>query len=139
MDGSLLKEVRWRSKSFRELLRSIPCQECGDSREGYVAHSHSNWQELGGRGSHLKASDSFGASLCSLKCHYAIDYGTRMSKAEKIAMWTKAMIKTYWTLINLGKLVGDEDVINEIDWEGERIELCNRLANNLENGRLCIA
>jgi len=96
------KQTRFRSQAFRELLREIPCSECG-AEDGSVSAAHANWSDLGGKGKSLKASDSYCAALCHA-CHCALDQGSRMTFEERRNFWMRACVKTYATLLERGLL-----------------------------------
>jgi len=78
-----------RSKALLEACRAIPCQCCGID-DGTVVAAHSNWH---GKGMAIKASDDKVASLC-YRCHASLDQGSKMSKEDRLAMWTDAHTKT---------------------------------------------
>jgi hypothetical protein len=87
-----------RSKAMMEAYRKIECQHCG-SNDGTVCGAHSNWGY--GRGKGIKADDNRCASLCH-RCHSLLDQGSRMSKDERVTMWTNAHRKTVRTLLSEG-------------------------------------
>lgn len=86
-----------RSKPLLKAVATLPCQICGS--HGTQA-SHSN-QAIHGKGRSIKASDIYIAALC-MACHYEIDQGSRLSKAERISLWTQAHRKTIKELSALG-------------------------------------
>lgn len=88
-----------RSKKMMEAYRKIPCQHCG-SDDGTVCGAHSNWGY--GRGKGIKADDNRCASLC-FKCHQDLDQGSRMTKDERVTMWTIAHRRTVRTLLARGE------------------------------------
>lgn len=75
-----------RSKKLLENARLIPCQHCL-ADDGTVVAAHTNWG--GGKGRSIKADDNMIASLC-FNCHSQLDQGSKMSKAERMAMWFDA-------------------------------------------------
>ena len=77
-----------RSEKLMKMYRTIPCQHCGTSAPTCGAHSN---QQKHGKGKGIKASDHFAASMCD-NCHKLCDYG--LSRAESVAMWWKAHVKT---------------------------------------------
>lgn len=82
-----------RHKRLLELVASMNCQHCGH----YLSQAcHSNWH--GGKGKGIKASDEYVAALCQ-KCHYEVDQGARLSKAERQEMWVNAHLKTLHFLL----------------------------------------
>lgn len=89
-----------RSQTLREAYRLIPCQHCGRD-DGTVCCAHSNWS-LHGKGGHIKADDSAGASLCAA-CHVPIlDQGSHLSREERKKMWWRAHVASINLLVNLG-------------------------------------
>lgn len=88
-----------RSKPLLEACREIPCQNCGTD-DGTVCAAHSN-QSQHGKGKSIKASDIYVASLC-FNCHAALDQGSRMSRLERVCMWTEAHRKTVRLLVSRG-------------------------------------
>lgn len=98
MSGPVPKRTYVRSESLMEAYRLIPCQHCGRD-DGTVCGAHANWS-IFGKGGHIKADDSRAASLCSL-CHVPVlDQGSKLTRAERQAMWWAAHVKT---VIELGK------------------------------------
>lgn len=93
------KFVYIRSPALLKACREIPCQYCGRA-DGTVVAAHSN-QAQHGKGRGIKASDQFIAALCAW-CHAALDQGNAMSRTERIALWTKAHIKTVTELMRRG-------------------------------------
>lgn len=89
-----------RSKPLLQACRAIPCQHCG-SDDGTVCAAHSN-QAQHGKGKSIKASDQYVASLC-FRCHSALDQGSRLSRDERVEMWTAAHRKTVRLLLSLGQ------------------------------------
>jgi len=55
-----------------------------------------------GKGRSIKASDEYTAALCQT-CHFEIDQGSKMSRAERQEAWTKAHIKTVKSLLDSGQ------------------------------------
>lgn len=87
-----------RSKALLKAVASLPCQICGAS--GTQA-AHSN-QSVHGKGRGIKASDVYTAAVCAHH-HYEIDQGSKLSKSERIEMWTKAHHKTVRELVRRGE------------------------------------
>ena len=87
-----------RSKPLLKLVASLDCQRCG--RGTQVQAAHTNWG--GGKGRGIKADDNLVAALCQT-CHFEIDQGAKMSKAERQAAWTAAHIKTVQSLLDAGQ------------------------------------
>lgn len=77
-----------RSKALLRAVAGLECQACG---RWPTQAAHANWG--GGKGKGIKADDSMTAALC-LACHWEIDQGHKLSKDERIEMWTQAHKKT---------------------------------------------
>lgn len=75
------------------LCRGQPCYlrigPCADPET--VVPCHSN-QGVHGKAMGLKAKDIFTVPGCQ-KCHFAIDQGNKMTKAEKFAAWDRSYEK----------------------------------------------
>lgn len=73
---------------------------------GYSPHglepAHSN-QSCHGKGLSLKAHDVFHAALCH-PCHAALDQGRQLSRAERVAVWSRAFEATYLEYFRRGWL-----------------------------------
>ena len=85
---SYLKTRYVRNKRLLEIVASLNCQHCGHYQSQAC---HSNWH--GGKGRGIKASDEYVAALCQA-CHFEVDQGPRLSKAERQEMWINAHLKT---------------------------------------------
>ena len=92
----------YRNKKLLELLRQLPCQNCG-IENGTIVACHSN-QSKHGKGMGIKAPDSLVAALCST-CHYELDNGRKLSKEETVHLWDQAYIKTMQYLIEHEMLI----------------------------------
>ena len=77
----------YRNPKLLQAVRDCPCQHCG-ARDGTVVAAHSN-QMRDGKGRSLKAHDYRIAALC-FKCHYEIDQGKDLSRAERLNLWEDA-------------------------------------------------
>jgi hypothetical protein len=77
----------YRNKQLLELVRQLPCQNCG-LQDGTVVAAHSN-QLRDGKGRGIKAHDYRVAALC-YRCHSELDQGNRLSKEERVEMWEQA-------------------------------------------------
>lgn len=88
-----------RSKALLEACREIPCQHCHRD-DGTVCAAHSN-QSQHGKGRSIKASDVYTAALCAT-CHSALDQGSRLSREERVTLWTEAHRKTVRELLRRG-------------------------------------
>lgn len=93
-----MKHQYIRSKPLLKLVASLDCQRCGSGSQ--VQAAHTNWG--GGKGRGIKADDNLVAALCQ-PCHFEIDQGAKMSKAERQAAWTAAHIKTVQSLLDAGQ------------------------------------
>ena len=92
----------YRNKKLLELLRQLPCQNCG-IENGTIVACHTN-QSKHGKGMSMKAPDSLVAALCST-CHYELDNGRKLSKEERVHLWDQAYIKTMQYLIEHEMLI----------------------------------
>ena len=92
----------YRNKKLLELLRQLPCRNCG-IENGTIVACHSN-QSKHGKGMGIKAPDSLVAALCST-CHYELDNGRELSKEERVHLWDQAYIKTMQYLIEHEMLI----------------------------------
>ena len=92
----------YRNKKLLELLRQLPCQNCG-IENGTIVACHSN-QSKHGKGMGMKAPDSLVCALCST-CHYELDNGRKLSKEERRHLWDQAYIKTMQYLIEHEMLI----------------------------------
>lgn len=104
MNAPLAKFPYVRSTKLMALYRTIPCQHCG-ADDGTVCGAHSN-QAIHGKGKGIKASDIYCASLCAY-CHATLDYGVLLTREERLAMWSKAHIRTM-------ELLGEE--VKGLSW-----------------------
>lgn len=84
-----------RSKSHLRNVAALPCQLCGLDGQTQAAHSN---QSIHGKGKGIKASDLYVAALCQA-CHYEIDQGNTMNKAERVAAWDVAFHRTVSQLL----------------------------------------
>jgi len=87
-----------RSQKLLKLVASLDCQLCGSG--SMVQAAHTNWG--GGKGRGIKADDNLTAALC-MKCHFEIDQGSKLSKAERQESWSLAHRKTVEHLVDSGQ------------------------------------
>ena len=87
-----------RSKALLKAVASLPCQLCGHP---WTQAAHSN-QLIHGKGRGQKASDIYTAALC-LHHHHEIDQGNKLSKQERIDLWTTAWRQTVVELVSRGE------------------------------------
>jgi nitrite reductase/ring-hydroxylating ferredoxin subunit len=87
-----------RSKKLLKLVASLDCQHCGSGH--MIQAAHTNWG--GGKGRGIKADDNLVAALCQT-CHFEIDQGSKLSKAQRQQAWMIAHYKTVQTLVNTGQ------------------------------------
>lgn len=87
-----------RSRELLDAVKTLPCQHCGAAAPSDPAHSN---QAKHGKGKGIKASDVYVAALCRL-CHNELDQGRRLTRDQRIAMWTAAWRKTVRALIARG-------------------------------------
>jgi len=88
--------LNYRNSKLTEVVRQLPCQQCG-IQDGTVVAAHSN-QLRDGKGKGIKSSDAMIAALC-YNCHHELDQGLHMSKQERIDFWEQAHRKTIKFLI----------------------------------------
>ncbi len=89
----------YRNKKLLELVRTSPCQNCGN-QDGTVCAAHSN-QLRDGKGRSLKSHDFRIAALC-FRCHSNLDQGYHMDKEERRELWEEAHRKTIGWLFENG-------------------------------------
>jgi len=94
-----VKQTYIRSKPLLKLVSGLDCQRCGSGSQVQAAHSNMSQH---GKGKSIKASDQYTAALCQT-CHFEIDQGSKMSRAERQDAWTSAHIKTVKSLLNSGQ------------------------------------
>lgn len=75
---------------------------CGAYNDGSVVAAHSN-QLRDGKGKGIKAHDYRIAFLCH-PCHYSLDQGNKLSKAERVEMWEEAHRRSIGWLFESGKI-----------------------------------
>jgi hypothetical protein len=95
-----------RSRKLLQAVASLPCMHCGAHGSTQAAHSN---QSAHGKGRSIKAGDQFTAALCCA-CHHEVDQGHRLSKAERIELWTTAWRKTVRALVQRGEWPADVPV-----------------------------
>lgn len=101
MRQAVPKAVYVRDDRLRDMCRALPCQLCGADGDGAgVTWAHCNWGRHG-KGKSIKASDVYVAALC-WACHSELDQGLFFDNAKKIALWTRAHVRTVATAIALG-------------------------------------
>jgi len=93
--------MNYRNKKLTEIVRKLPCQQCG-IEDGTVIAAHSN-QLRDGKGTGIKAHDYRIAALCNL-CHMGLDQGRAMSKTERMELWENAHRRTIGALFEYGLL-----------------------------------
>jgi transcription elongation factor Elf1 len=96
-----------RSKKLLKLAAGLDCQQCGSAT--MVQAAHSNWG--GGKGRGIKCDDNLIAALCQ-SCHYEIDQGKNLTKAERQSIWQAAHEKTVSLLLDRGEWPADVPVPN---------------------------
>ena len=89
------KTKYFRSRRHLMNVAALPCQHCG--QDGHTQAAHSN-QLCHGKGRGIKASDEYTAALCQT-CHYDLDQGKNMTKAQRIDFWDLAWRNTVRQLI----------------------------------------
>lgn len=93
--------MTYRNQKLLEAVRQFPCQHCG-IQDGTVVAAHSN-QMRDGKGRSIKAHDYRIAAMC-FKCHYEIDQGAKLSRAERLEIWEEAHRKTVGLLFDHGMI-----------------------------------
>jgi hypothetical protein len=83
----------YRNKKLLELMRGLPCGNCG-VEDGTVVAAHRNQ----GKGMGIKNSDALVAALC-YRCHFQLDQGKELNKQEKRSLWDQSYIVTMQYLI----------------------------------------
>jgi ferredoxin len=87
--------MTFRNRKLLDLAEGKPCVMCG-ADDGTVVAAHSNLLEHG-KGMGTKAHDGMTAWLCS-HCHFRIDQGKDLNKAEKRELTLTAICRTYQKL-----------------------------------------
>ena len=92
----MIQKTRYyRNRRHLMNVAALPCQHCG--QDGHTQAAHSN-QLRHGKGRGIKASDEYTAALCQ-SCHYNLDQGSSMTKAQRIDFWDLAWRNTVRQLI----------------------------------------
>lgn len=91
--------MTYRNKQLLEVVRGIPCTQCG-ADDGTVVAAHSN-QLRDGKGRSIKSADYRIAALC-YRCHTELDSGHSLSYDERIEKWESAHRKTIGELFERG-------------------------------------
>lgn len=91
--------MTYRNPRLLSLARDQACVACGVS-DGTTVAAHSNLGEHG-KGFSLKAHDGMSAWLCH-GCHYQLDQGARMTKAERRLFILESICGTYMQLWSQG-------------------------------------
>jgi hypothetical protein len=95
--------LNYRSPLLLSFAREAPyCFHCGAFNRGNVVAAHSN-QIRDGKGKSIKAHDYRIAYLCDT-CHFEIDQGSKLSRAERRESWDAAHRATIGWLIDTGRL-----------------------------------
>lgn len=96
--------MNYRNAALLGLARLLPCcQSCSARNVGQVVAAHANGL---GKGMALKAPDWAWAGLCD-RCHFEIDQGARLSRAERWEVWLDA----YWKTVNWMWISGHVNVV----------------------------
>lgn len=89
--------MKYENPQLLALAQFAPhCMGCGKHNEGDVVPAHRNE----GKGAGLKNPDFMWAALCTLKCHYELDQGSKWTREERRAFWMAAYWRTQawlWT------------------------------------------
>ena len=93
----------YRCRKLLQAARDIPtCTGCGKHNSGDVVAAHSN-QLKDAKGKGIKAHDYRIAYLCG-NCHYNLDDGPYLTKAERVELWEQAHRKSIGWLFESGKV-----------------------------------
>lgn len=87
--------MTFRNRKLLDLARGQRCVLC-NADDGTVVAAHSNLLEHG-KGMGTKAHDGMTAWLCT-RCHFQIDQGNNLNKAEKRELTLAAICRTYQEL-----------------------------------------
>ncbi len=103
---SYQKTEYYRDKDLLRLAEGEPCllmvaTNCLGGEGSTTVACHSNLL-IHGKGRSIKADDNLCASLCHA-CHMALDQGSKLSKSERIEMWTQAHKRTVRLLVSRGE------------------------------------
>ena len=90
-----------RSPKLLAAVRQLPCQHTGIV--GQTEPAHSNWQH--GKGMAVKADDNRVAALARA-VHRDLDQGSRLTEAQRKALWWSAHVRTVRLLLALGQWPG---------------------------------
>lgn len=95
------KTKEYRNKALMSVVHELNCVWCGRIKNyTQAAHGGSKYGKSGAR----KASDAAVAALCggigtpNGGCHYAVDAGRHLSRADREAMLDIAIVRTYQRL-----------------------------------------
>lgn len=91
------KQPTYRSQAWLKAVASLPCVLCW--REGETQSAHRNE----GKGMGLKTPDCWTAALC-VRCHYEIDQGRTLTRAERRERMDAAILLTLLMLTSEGKV-----------------------------------
>jgi hypothetical protein len=95
--------MNYRCQRLLDMAEEAPCCfGCMGSNRGNVAAAHSN-QLRDGKGKSIKAHDYRIAYLCTA-CHFAIDQGSSLSKAERRELWETAHRLSIGWLFETGRV-----------------------------------
>lgn len=92
-------KMQRKNKKWLNAVGSLPqCALCGSYEALQVAHRNES------KGMGLKTPDWLTARLCA-SCHYEIDNGKELSKAERRALMDRAIVNTLDKLVQTGAVV----------------------------------
>lgn len=99
-DAAIPKTDYFRSEEMLVVVREFPCGNCERQHEGNCG-AHPNWS-WAAKGKNIKAHD-LPATLCPF-CHVPIlDQGSKLTRAEREAMWLRAFYATMLHGFRTGK------------------------------------
>lgn len=125
------KVRRLQNKRLRELASGMPCLL---RAPGVRVHDpattvacHSNWRELGGKGAHRKADDSYSVWGC-FACHTWLDSGNTGDADAKKRVFRTAHVdqRRQW------ELIAQDAIRSEVDRKAARWALNQLAAGNVE-------
>lgn len=91
--------MTYRNRALLAIVHELSCVNCGKSG---VQASHANLA-IFGKGGSRKASDAAIMALC-LACHYELDQGKTMTKAQRWDFQMECIAKTLVQLLECGLL-----------------------------------
>lgn len=120
------KSAAQRNPHLLAMAKGKPCllmavHNCETTRGDTTVAAHSNWSDLGGKGAHRKADDSYTVWSCA-PCHMWLDQ-SGAPKAEKRRAWLAGheRQRQHWADIASGKEPGIEKDRKAAQWAMDRL------------------